>query len=220
MGAANRVGQNGCMTEFAWDPDSYERLMAEEVPDYPCLQEQLVAATLTRPARTILDLGIGSGLTAARVLRGHEEATLVGVDANADMLAAAGAALDTRRCTLHQRHLEDPLPVGPFDLVMSTLAVHHLPGPGKADLFRRIADVLTPGGRLVLADVIVPDDPTDIVTPIDGVEDVPSPLADQLTWLIAADLSPEVRWRHRDLAVVTGTKPTTDDDASPAETHS
>jgi hypothetical protein len=29
--------------------------------------------------------------------------------------------------------LEDPLPPGPFGLVFSVLAIHHLDGPGKAD---------------------------------------------------------------------------------------
>jgi cyclopropane fatty-acyl-phospholipid synthase-like methyltransferase len=54
--------------------------------------------------------------------------------------------------------LEDPLPGGPFDLVVSALAVHHLRAPGKADLFRRIAEQLTPGGRFVMGDVVVSDD--------------------------------------------------------------
>lgn len=195
------------MSEFAWDPDTYLQQMAEEVPDYPRLQDELVAAALTRPASAVLDLGVGSGLTAVRVLEGHPDATLVGIDANADMLAAATRTLDPRRSTLHQRRLEEPLPEGPFDLVISMLAVHHLHGPGKADLFRRVAEAMPAGGRFVLADLIVPDDPADVVTPIDGVEDVPSSLPDQLTWLDDAGLQPEVSWHHRDLAVVTSTKP-------------
>ena len=41
-------------------------------------------------------------------------------------------------------------PAGPFDLVASALAVHHLDGPGKAELFRRLAGVLA-GALLALA---------------------------------------------------------------------
>jgi tRNA (cmo5U34)-methyltransferase len=67
--------------------------------------------------------------------------------------------------------LHDPLPEGSFDLVVSALAVHHLDGAGKADLFARVADRLRPGGRFVLGDVVVADDPADAVTPIDGVYD-------------------------------------------------
>jgi tRNA (cmo5U34)-methyltransferase len=36
--------------------------------------------------------------------------------------------------------LEDPPPEGNFALVVSALAVHHLDGAGKADLFARVAD--------------------------------------------------------------------------------
>jgi tRNA (cmo5U34)-methyltransferase len=39
--------------------------------------------------------------------------------------------------------LEDPLPDGPYDVVVSALAVHHLAAASKADLFRRIAGVIS-----------------------------------------------------------------------------
>ena len=60
------------------------------------------------------------------------------------------------------------------------------------------------GGRVVIADVIVPDDPADVVTPIDGVYDTPSRLDEQLEWLRSAGLRPWVAWRRRDLAVFAG----------------
>src|SRR5699024_5129363 len=78
-----------------------------------------------------------------------------------ELLAAAARTLDPDRTELRRGRLEDPLPPGPFDLVMSTLAIHHLDGPGKADLFARIAEVLPAGGRFVLADLIVPTDPAE-----------------------------------------------------------
>ena len=198
---------DGGMTEFVWDPRTYQQLMAQEVPDYPQLQEQLVRATSTSTPRAVLELGVGSGLTAARMLEAHPDATLVGIDANADMLAAARESLDPRRNALRRARLEEPLPEGPFDLVVSMLAVHHLDGAGKAELFGAVADVLPAGGRFVLADLIVPANPGDVVTPIDGVHDVPSSLPDQLSWLAVAGLDTEVSWRHRDLAVITSTKP-------------
>ena len=76
--------------------------------------------------------------------------------------------------------------------------------PGKADLFRRVATVLSPGGRFVLGDVVVPEDPSDVVTPIDGCYDRPSTAADQLRWLAEAGLQPRLAWAHRDLAVLIG----------------
>jgi tRNA (cmo5U34)-methyltransferase len=92
-------------------------------------------------------------------------------------------------------------------MVVSALAVHHLDGDEKADLFARIAARLRPGGRFVLADVVVPDDPADAVTPIDGVYDKPSSIDDQLGWLEAAGLRARVHWAHRDLAVLVADAP-------------
>lgn len=90
---------------------------------------------------------------------------------------------------------------------MSALAVHHIDGAGKADLFARVADRLQPGGRFVLGDVVVPDDPADVVTPIDGVHDQPSTIGDQLRWLAGAGLDAEVVWARQDLAVIAADSP-------------
>jgi tRNA (cmo5U34)-methyltransferase len=190
------------MAQFHWDPDKYLALMHKEVPDYERLQEETAAATGGRAAR-LMELGTGTGETARRVLAIHPDAVLVGLDASREMLDQARLALGDR-VELRQGRLEGPLPEGPFDTVFSALAVHHLDGPGKADLFRRVAAVLSLGGRFVLGDVVVPEDPSDVVTPIDGEYDKPSTVADQLRWLEDAGLRARLAWGHRDLAVLVG----------------
>ncbi|MDX6720192.1 MAG: tRNA (cmo5U34)-methyltransferase [Solirubrobacteraceae bacterium] len=190
------------MGQFHWDPGAYLELMRREVPDYERLQDELVDATRAVRARTILELGTGTGETARRVLAAHPRAHLHGIDASGDMLAVARAALDGGRTTLAVWRLQDALPPGPFDLVVSALAVHHLDAAGKAALFARVAAILGDGGRFVLADVVVPADPADALTPFDPSYDLPSPVADQLVWLREAGLRPSVAWTCRDLAVL------------------
>jgi tRNA (cmo5U34)-methyltransferase len=193
------------VSQFHFDPATYEALMAAEVPGYRRLQTEVgaAAATAGRPVRRFLDLGTGTGVTARVVLDEHPDAAVAGVDESDAMLAVAGRVLPAS-ADLRTARLEDPLPEGPFDLVVSALAVHHLDGAGKADLFRRVAGVLSPGGRFVLGDVVVPEDPADVVTPIDGEYDTPSSAAEQLGWLADAGFRPQVAWRHRDLAVLVG----------------
>jgi len=191
------------VAQFHWDPDSYLALMRDEVPAYDRLQEETVAASGTG-ARRVLELGTGTGETARRVLEQHPDAELVGIDASSRMLDQARTVLPAERVELRVARLEDPLPDGPFDVVVSVLAVHHLDGAAKADLFARIAAVLGPGGLLALGDVVVPEDAADIVTPIDGDYDKPSTVADQLAWLEQAGLRPRLAWSHRDLAVMVG----------------
>ena len=188
-------------SQYHFHPRNYEEMVTAEVPGYHRLQAAVAEAASARPAARILDLGTGTGATARAVLAALPDAHLVGVDESTDMLAVARTVLPAS-ADLRVGQLQDPLPAGPFDVVVSALAVHHLDRAGKADLFRRVAGVLAPGGRFVLGDVIEPVDPADVVTPIDGVFDQPSPIADQLRWLADAGFDAEAVWVERDLAVL------------------
>ena len=101
----------------------------------------------------------------------------------------------------------EELPAGPFDLAFSVLTVHHLDADRKADLFQRLAAVIEPGGRFVLGDVVVPDDPADAVTPLSPGFDLPSRVDDQLAWLRGAGFEAHTMWAERDLAVIAAVKP-------------
>ena len=193
------------MTQWHWDPDSYLDNMLSEVPAYPELQEQAALATQGIEAKEILELGIGTGETARRVLRGRPGARLTAIDSSPEMLERAREQIPD--ATLAVARLEDPLPAGPFDLVVSALAVHHLDGTGKRDLFRRVFEVTRAGGFFVLADVIVPESVEDVITPINGVYDLPDRLDDQLEWLAAAGFETDPFWVDRDLAVVRASRP-------------
>ena len=187
--------------QFHFHPGSYMELMTSELPDYFRLQDEAAAAT-GAGARRLLELGTGTGVTALRVLARHPGAALVGIDVSADMLAVAGDRLPG--ADLRVARLEDPLPSGPFDLVFSVLAIHHLDGPGKADLFRRVGAVLVSGGRFVIGDVVVPDDPAYAITPLSDGYDMPSRVDEQLGWLGDAGFAAAVAWSARDLAVIVG----------------
>jgi tRNA (cmo5U34)-methyltransferase len=193
------------VTQWHWDPETYLENMLAEVPSYPDLQEYTAAAIKDVTAQTILELGIGTGETAKRVLAAHPGAQLTAIDSSEEMLERARRVVPW--ADLRLARLEDELPAGPFDLVVSALAVHHLDGAGKQDLFRRIAAALSPGGTFVLADVVVPERDEDVVTPIDGVYDTPDRLDDQLAWLRDAELDAETVWSYKDLAVVRAKRP-------------
>jgi tRNA (cmo5U34)-methyltransferase len=192
------------VTQWHWDPETYLANMLAEVPAYQELQERAAAAT-DGDAKDILELGIGTGETARRVLALHPEARLVAIDSSPEMLERAREAVPQAEVRLAQ--LQDPLPEGPFDLIVSALAVHHLDAAGKRDLFNRIAATLRPGGRFVLADVVVPEREEDVVTPIDWEYDLPDRADDQLEWLRDAGLDAETVWAYKDLAVIRATRP-------------
>jgi tRNA (cmo5U34)-methyltransferase len=121
------------------------------------------------------------------------------------MLARARERLP--RADLRVARLEDPLPAGPFDLAVSVLAVHHLDGQAKRDLFRRLAAVVRPGGLFVLGDLVVPERPEDAVIEIDPEMDLPSSVPEQLAWLREAGFEAEAVLIRPDLAVFTARRP-------------
>jgi tRNA (cmo5U34)-methyltransferase len=190
------------MSEFRFDPATYMDLMRQEVPAYERLQHAVALATEDISVASVLDLGTGTGATLTAVLGAHPGAIAVGLDMNDAMLGTARDHLDMATVELRVARLTDPLPAGPFDLAVSALAIHHLDGPDKADLFARIARVLRPGGRFVLGDVVIPVDPDDAVVPVDDDHDRPSTLADQISWLEEAGFDASAVWSEHDLVVV------------------
>jgi tRNA (cmo5U34)-methyltransferase len=195
------------MSQFHFDPATYAGLMRREVPLYATLQETLARATQGVEVARLLDLGTGTGETVLAVLGHHSSARLVGVDENPAMLEVARGRLEGREAELVVADLLDPLPAGPFDLVTSALAIHHLDGPGKALLFARVADVLRPGGRFVMGDVVIPENSSDAVAPLHPGYDKPSTAAEQVEWLTAAGFVVTVVWSEGDLAVLASDRP-------------
>lgn len=109
--------------------------------------------------------------------------------------------------TFLEGRLEDPLPAGPFDLVVSAFAIHHLPGAAKADLFERVRAALRPGGRFVLCDVVVPTAPVAVPVPLEDGVDRPDTVAAQLAWLHDAGFTASVVHESGDLAILRADRP-------------
>jgi tRNA (cmo5U34)-methyltransferase len=147
----------------------------------------------------VLDVGTGTGAIAL-ALADEAGADVVGLDSSDDALSLAreNAHRTGLEIRLLRGDLRDGLPPGPFDLVVSVLAVHHLDADGKRDLFARIAQVTD---FFVLGDVVVPERPEDAVVEIDWVEDLPSSVPEQLGWLDEAGFDAEASYVRPDLAV-------------------
>ena len=196
------------MTQFHFTPDTYLREIRSELPAYDELQAAVADATAgVSPAR-VLDLGSGTGETAVAVLARRPGSTLVLLDESAGMLELAAARVPPDRVDrVIVGDLLAALPTERFDLVVSALAVHHLDAEQKQALFAAVWGLLPPGGRFVLADVIVPLDPSDAVAPLTPGYDQPDRLDDQVAWLTAVGFRVAVTWQHRDLAVLTADRP-------------
>src|ERR687892_1043139 len=175
--------------QFHWQPETYLEVIESEVPRYEELQEATIDA-IPFAAERVLELGIGTGETTRRMLARHPDARVTGLDSSPEMVFKA-RELGVEEVRLAR--IEDPLPDGPWDLVISVLTVHHLDDDGKRDLFRRVREQ---SRALVLGDVVdVP--PEQRVAPLEPGFDMPSPAADLARWC-----GGEVVWQADDLAVI------------------
>lgn len=183
------------MSQFHFDPARYRELIAADVPAYEELQSRVAAATEGVTAHRILDLGAGTGETSGAVRAKHADAAIVAVDESPGMLARITVA----NVQPHVARLQEPLPDGPFDLVVSALAVHHLDSVEKRDLFARVHDAMRPGGRFVLGDVVIA---AVSVAPLSDGYDKPDRACDQVEWLREAGFEVELLWEQDDLALL------------------
>lgn len=123
------------MGQFDWTPDEYLARIRAKIPRYDELQEQAVAAIPFPPER-VLELGMGTGETTRRLIEAHPGAWVVGLDSSPDMVFRARQTYDD----VQLARMEDPLPDGPWDLVISVLSVNDLTDDQKRALIRRVRD--------------------------------------------------------------------------------
>lgn len=110
-----------------------------------------------QPSESVLDVGCGTGsLTRLAASKVAPTGRVAGIDASPEMIATArqkaakeAPAIDFRVAPIEQ------LPFGSdeFDVVLSSLMLHHLPDDVKAQGLVEVLRVLKPGGRLVAVDL-------------------------------------------------------------------
>jgi tRNA (cmo5U34)-methyltransferase len=172
-----------------------------------------------RDARRILDLGTGDGRLLALLQVRRPAALGVGLDFSALMLEAARRRFaGDERIELVEHDLARPLPaLGRFDVVVSSMAIHHLEHERKRSLYGEVFELLDPGGvfanfehvasatdRLHLAFFAAIDEPLEHEDPSDRLLDVET----QLRWLREHGFEDvDCYWKWLEMALLVGVKP-------------
>jgi ubiquinone/menaquinone biosynthesis C-methylase UbiE len=120
------------------------------------LRQRAIVLANIQPGEQVLDVGCGTGTLALEAAR-HvgTSGRVIGIDPSLEQIARARAKAARRRLPLEFQIgvIEQiPFPDQAFDVVFSTLMMHHLPDPLKRQGLAEIARVLRPGGRLIIAD--------------------------------------------------------------------
>lgn len=119
-------------------------------------RERILALASLRPGEAVLDVGCGTGTLAVAARRQVGPAgTVCGIDASPEMIARAKAkalgafaSIDFRLAAVEAL----PYPDAHFDVVLSTLMLHHLPRAAREQGVREMRRVLKPGGRVLAVD--------------------------------------------------------------------
>ena len=115
----------------------------------------LVAQANLSPGQKVLDLGSGTGTMTLALKSACPGASILGVDADPDVLARAQAK--ARRMgsdvTFLRSFAQDLDPgLGPFDRVVTSLFLHHIPASERKAVFERVRSSLKEGGEFHIAD--------------------------------------------------------------------
>ena len=121
------------------------------------LRRMTLDQALLQPGETLLDVGCGTGgVTIPAKLRIGSSGSAAGIDPAPEMITVArrkaqraGVAIDFRVGVIESL----PFPEGTFDVVTSSLMMHHLPQPLRVTGLAEIWRVLKPGGRILVADM-------------------------------------------------------------------
>jgi len=129
-----------------WDNDPRHTTLAEAVAD---------AITQNVPlsgAERVLEFGSGTGLVTLQIA--PQVKRILAMDSSADMLDELRNKADrlgVSNVALLEGNLPDTRPDGRFDLILSSMTLHHI---GDLEtLFRLLFDLLEGGGRIALADL-------------------------------------------------------------------
>ena len=124
------------------------------------VREATVGLANIQKGDRVLDVGCGTGtLTRVAKRRAGEGGEVCGIDAAPEMIDVATQKAREAGVEIeyHVGIIEDlPFPNGSFDVVLSSLMLHHLPPDVKEAGFRELLRLLKPGGRFLAVDLTIP----------------------------------------------------------------
>jgi len=126
------------------------------------LRKDLLAQMGDLTDKRVLDVGCGTGTLATMIKQAYPAADVVGLDGDPQILEIARSKASNRGIEIRfdqGMSFELPYPDESFDIVLTTVMLHHLNRDDKQKAAMEIYRVLRPGGRLFGADFVEPRSP-------------------------------------------------------------
>jgi SAM-dependent methyltransferase len=226
------AASHSVVSHLAVSPATYDTRIRGLIPLYDELIAEVARALghATRPVRTIVDLGIGTGALARVCLEAAPKAHIWGIDADPAMMAIARSRLGrrSRRVTMATGSFVD-VELPSCDAMVATYSLHHIRTPrAKLAFYRRCFRALRPGGVLISGDCAPASTARGFARDLEvwfthlgqtfgsrakgrqvyeswADEDTYLPLAEEIRLLERAGFAVDVPWRRSPFAVIVGT---------------
>jgi tRNA (cmo5U34)-methyltransferase len=141
-----------------YENDVYDSDIEAVIPGHRAMHDVIEQVVSKTTPKEVLELGVGTGTTAARILRQHPDAHYTANDFCPTMMEGAKRRLKGHNVDYLPGDFSQ-VPFGRQDLVVAVIGVHHQTHEGKKQLFRKVCDSLTPGGAFVFGDLMTFRDP-------------------------------------------------------------
>ncbi|MDH7510678.1 MAG: class I SAM-dependent methyltransferase [Methanolinea sp.] len=134
------------------DPSQYDSLIGMIVPGQSLLFRMIID-NLPDKCGSILELGCGTGLLTGMLRRACPSAAIDAIDISEEMVLAARRKKDLSDVTFFVRDLRDTWPEKPYDAIVTSLCLHHVPEADRIRVAARASQALEPGGRFLCGDI-------------------------------------------------------------------
>jgi len=122
-----------------------------------CMEsKQIIAKFLPEHTKTILDIGIGTGLELASIFERFPNIKVTGLDIAENMLDILKENYPGKEINLHcESYFEYDYARNTYDAVISAMTLHHYTHEAKTELYRKIYGCLAAGGMHIENDYML-----------------------------------------------------------------
>lgn len=118
--------------------------------NYQEILKKIATEAVTKVGNTVLEIGTGTGNLARELLA--QGGRVIGIEPSEKMRQLTRRKLP--ELELYEGHFLSLPPIGPFDAIVSSYALHHLTLEEKQQAIPYLLQFLKPGGKMIIADTM------------------------------------------------------------------